>query len=142
MRGTTVRSARCPHGRWWALLVTVLSISASLAAPPVVAAEAPGERVYREACAVCHLEAGEGLAGVYPPLANSGIVLGDPTELVRLLLQGRGGMPSYAGELSDADLAAVITFTRCSWGNIASAISPELVGQIADTLGRDALPTR
>ncbi len=109
---------------------------------PTPAARAAGNQVYREACAACHMENGEGLTGVYPALANNALVSGDPANFVRVLLEGRGGMPSFAAELTDRELAEVITFVRRNWGNNASTVTPRFIDQAAESQGREPLPTR
>lgn len=109
---------------------------------PVTSARAAGDQVYRDACAACHMESGEGLTGVYPALANNAFVSGDPANFVRVVLEGRGGMPSFAAELTDRELAEVITFVRGNWGNNASTVTPQFIDQAAKTQGREPLPIR
>ena len=97
-------------------------------------AMARGAEVYRQHCAQCHGEQGRGQAGAFPALAgNRAVMLADPTNVVRLVLQG-GYLPATAGHprphgmpplrqvLSDDDVAAVATFVRNSWGNQAPGV--------------------
>jgi cytochrome c oxidase subunit II len=78
---------------------------------------ARGEKVYNANCAACHRPDGKG-AGPIKPLDGSAIVLNDPAQQVDILLKGRlnGAMPSWK-QLSDTELAAVITYTKNSWSN-------------------------
>lgn len=104
-------------------------------APPApAAAMARGAKVYEQQCAQCHGEQGQGEPGTFPPLAgNRAVVLADPTNLVRVVLQGGylpatagnprpHGMPPFQHVLSDEDVAAVATFVRNSWGNQAAGV--------------------
>jgi mono/diheme cytochrome c family protein len=67
-------------------------------------------------------------------------VLGNPARLIRIVLQGKEGamlMPPVGASLTDDQLASVLTYIRRSWGNSASAITPEAVHDVrAETQGR------
>lgn len=89
-----------------------------------------GAQVYEENCAACHQPAGQGVKGAFPTLARSPFVQGDQTKLVATVLNGRGGMPAFSGDLSPEQLAAVLTFMRSSWGNKATPIGKGLVTSI------------
>jgi cytochrome c oxidase subunit 2 len=80
-----------------------------------------GESVYAGNCAACHGPTGAGIPGVFPAIANSPIATGDAAEHVNVVMNGRSGtaMAAYKTQLSDVDLAAVITFERNSFGNSA-----------------------
>ena len=103
------------------------------AAPPA-AAMARGAKVYEQHCAACHGDQGQGEPGAFPALAaNRAMTLADPTNLVRVVLQGGylpatagnprpHGMPPFQQVLSDEDIAAVTTFVRNQWGNQAPGV--------------------
>lgn len=74
-----------------------------------------GEKVYNANCAVCHQANGAG-AGSIPALAGSKMVNGPYAGQMEILLKGKNGMPKW-DQLSNTDLAAVMTYTRNSWGN-------------------------
>jgi cytochrome c oxidase subunit 2 len=74
-----------------------------------------GEKVYASNCAVCHQPNGKG-AGAFPALDGSKVVNGPKAGQMHILLEGRGGMPSWK-QLSDTELAAAMTYTRNAWGN-------------------------
>jgi len=78
---------------------------------------ARGEKVYAANCAACHLENGRGSAAI-KPLDGSAIVKGPAAEQMRVVLEGRanGAMPAWK-QLSDVELAAVVTYTRNHWTN-------------------------
>jgi cytochrome c oxidase subunit II len=79
--------------------------------------KARGEKVYSANCAACHQASGKG-AGPIKPLDGSAIVLNDPAKQIQILLNGanNGAMPSWK-QLSDTEIAAVITYTKNSWSN-------------------------
>jgi cytochrome c oxidase subunit 2 len=79
---------------------------------------ARGERVYAANCVACHQANGKGMPPAFPPLEGSKLVLGGVPENIALMLNGRAGtaMASFK-QLSDVELAAVITYTRNAWGN-------------------------
>ena len=77
---------------------------------------ARGEKVYAANCAACHQANGKG-AGPIMPLDASALVLdADKTKQIDVLLNGRKAMPSWK-QLSDTDIAAVITYTKNNWSN-------------------------
>jgi mono/diheme cytochrome c family protein len=107
-------------------------------APP--AQPVDGAAVYASTCAACHQADGEGTPGLFPPLAGSELVSGDAGRLARLVLHGLAGPvtvrgTTYSGQmppwkqLSDAELAAVLTHVRGSWGNAAGAVTADDVAR-------------
>ncbi|MCM2345448.1 MAG: cytochrome c [Acidovorax soli] len=108
--------------------------TAAAVARPSAATLARGGKVYEQHCAQCHGDRGEGQPGAFPALAgNRAVVLQDPTNLVRVVLQGGylpatagnprpHGMPPFMQVLGDEDVAAVSTFVRNAWGNQAGAV--------------------
>jgi cytochrome c oxidase subunit 2 len=78
---------------------------------------ARGEKVYAANCAACHKADGKG-AGPIKALDGSEVVTGDPAKQIGILLNGaaNGAMPAWK-QLSDTELAAVITYTKNSWSN-------------------------
>ena len=85
---------------------------------------ARGEKVYQTNCVACHQANGQGVPGAFAALAKSPKVLGPKEDQIDILLHGvvKNGTPtamaSFA-QLSDTEIAAVITYTRNSWGNEA-----------------------
>jgi mono/diheme cytochrome c family protein len=92
--------------------------------------QARGERLYVQNCATCHGGRGEGMEEIFPPLDGSQVVNGVDAWSVMLVMHGRGAMPGFNHILDDDEIAAVLSFTRTSWGNRAGPISPELVRKI------------
>ncbi len=81
--------------------------------------KAQGEKVYTANCASCHQADGKGIPGAFPALAGSKIANGDKTEHIRIALEGVPGtaMPAFGPQLSDPDIAAVVSYERTAWGN-------------------------
>jgi len=100
-----------------------------------------GARIYTEHCAQCHGRQGEGVAGAYPRLAgNRAVTLPVTANLVQVTIHGAFapataghprpfGMPPFALTLSDAEIAAVLTYIRSAWGNQAGGVSELDVAQ-------------
>ena len=83
-----------------------------------------GEEKYGTTCAACHMPNGEG-NGPFPPLKGSKIATGPVEAHISRVLKGIRMMPSFAAQLSDTDLAAIITYERNSWGNnTGSTVQP------------------
>ena len=77
-----------------------------------------GEKVY-QACAACHGATGAGIPGVFPGIKGSKIATGPLGAHLNIVMKGKPGtaMQAYAGQMNDADLAAVVTFQRNAFGN-------------------------
>jgi mono/diheme cytochrome c family protein len=100
-----------------------------------------GKKVYMEQCLVCHQADGGGVQNMHPPLIKTKWVLGDKTVLVQIVLKGLTGdieineniyhnvMAPHA-DLSDQQIADVLTYVRNSFGNKAKAITPAEVKAI------------
>lgn len=110
-------------------------------APGEAEEQVDGGAVFSGRCAACHQGTGLGLPGVFPPLAGSEYVNGDPGRLARLVLRGligpvtvagatfNGAMPAWADQLKDAEVASVLTYVRSHFGNSAGAVTADLVAQ-------------
>jgi cytochrome c oxidase subunit 2 len=85
---------------------------------------AKGEKLYATSCAACHQASGEGIPGTFPALKGGAIATGPVDAHVDLVLNGKAGtaMVAFGSQLSDADLAAVITYERNAWGNATGDI--------------------
>ena len=88
--------------------------------------KAHGEKVYAQNCVACHQATGMGVPGAFPALSGSKVVSGPKLDQIKLVLNGKQATAMAAFKhLSDADLAAVITYTRNSWSNKAGdAVAP------------------
>jgi mono/diheme cytochrome c family protein len=113
--------------------------AAKAEAPATAATRAPirrdagtmarGAKIYDQRCAYCHGDQGQGAAGAYPPLAgNRAVNMARPTNLIQVIAHGGFlpstsgnprpyGMPPFGQTLDAAEVAAVLTYVRGSWGN-------------------------
>lgn len=120
--------------------VAGVPVKAVAAAAPVVVGDATqtrGKSVYERVCAACHLPDGSGVAGVFPPLANSDFFQERPYEMAHIVLHGRSGelvvngqhyngvMP--AQDLNDDDVAAVINYINVAMNKGKPVLTPEQV---------------
>ena len=99
-----------------------------------------GAAIFAANCAACHQPTGAGLPGVFPPLDDSEWVHGSPKILANIVLHGidgeitvkgtayKGQMPAF-GQLSDGELAGVLTYIRNTWSNKGDPVTVELVAQ-------------
>jgi cytochrome c oxidase subunit 2 len=84
-----------------------------------------GAQVYTANCAVCHQATGKGVPGAFAALDGSPVVNGPKADQIAVLLNGKNSgkypspMPAWK-QLSDTEIAAVITYTRNSWSNKAA----------------------
>ena len=105
-----------------------------------------GKVTFNTLCAGCHQPHGFGLDGLAPPLVDSEWVLGKPDALVRIISHGLGGPIKVSGrtwdltmpplpQLSDEDIAGVLTYIRREWEHTAGPVDPKFVH---DTRAQDA----
>lgn len=106
---------------------------------PAQSAADAGERVYNANCSPCHQQSGAGIRGVYPSLAGSPVVAGDPGELARWVMNGQRPPSMPAGRYSTqmlqfgwmkpADAAALFTYLRSNFGNAAAPVDADTVAK-------------
>ncbi len=108
-------------------------------AAPSASGKVDGGQLYTAHCVACHQATGAGLPGVFPPLAGSEWVEGKPDVLARIVLHGvtgeltvngvkyNGLMPTFKDKLSDAQIAAVVSHIRTSFGNSAGEVDEATV---------------
>jgi mono/diheme cytochrome c family protein len=101
----------------------------SLAGGAASAAE-DGAAVFEANCSACHQPDGKGIPGAFPALAGNAFVTGDPEPSVLVVLNGRGGMPTFKADMNDEQVAAVMTYVRSSWGAKADPVKPDLVAAV------------
>ncbi len=105
------------------------------AAAPVV--EMSGASLFAQNCSACHQPTGKGIPGAFPALAGDAFPQGPPDPVIRLLLNGRGGMPSFRADLDDGQIAAVLSYVRRSWGNHAPTIESADVAKVRGSKAQD-----
>jgi len=125
------------------LLVLLIAISTALVSfqkKPVVDLKASMERgknSYTMYCMSCHMEQGEGLEGVYPPLAKSDYMMADKKRSIVQTLKGATGEMKVNGkmyntemtgfDLSDEEVSDLLNYVRNSFGNKGGVVTPEEV---------------
>ncbi len=102
-----------------------------------------GARIYSGNCVPCHQQTGMGIAGVYPSLAGSPVVLGDPAQLALWVIKGQrpSSMPTgryptqmlQFGWMKPADAAALFSYLRSNFGNSAAPVD---AAAVATALGQ------
>ena len=109
------------------------------------ASVAQGEKIYVHQCADCHGKSGLGVVGVYPPLdGNSTVTEPSGVNATRMVLLGGFApvtagnprpysMPPFAQQLSDAEVAAVVSYIRHAWTNRATPVRPDQVSRYRHT---------
>lgn len=89
-----------------------------------------GQRLFRDHCAACHRQNGEGQGQLYPALNNNPFVTNQsPLPAISTVLHGRGLMPSFRNAFSDRQVAAVVSYIRNAWNNDAGVVGLDEVGQ-------------
>jgi nitrite reductase (NO-forming) len=93
-----------------------------------------GKEVYNINCITCHMEKGEGIDAVFPPLAKSDYLMADKNRSIKQILEGASGEMKvngkvYNGEmpavdLTDEQVSDVLNYVRNSWGNKGAAVTP------------------
>jgi mono/diheme cytochrome c family protein len=109
------------------------------AAPGVPDAAETGLRIYSGNCVPCHQQSGAGIPGVYPSLAGSPVVLGDPGALTLWVIKGQrpvsmpqGRYPTQMlqfGWMKPADAAALFSYLRSNFGNSAAPVDAAAVAK-------------
>lgn len=98
-------------------------------------------------CVACHQATGVGVPGAFPALAGNPIVAGDQDTLIKILLVGPekvlpADSPKFTGkmppvpQLSDAKIAAILTYIRAKFGNGAAAVTEDEVTKVRASLSQ------
>ena len=103
-----------------------------------------GERIYNQTCLACHQPNGQGLPGIYPPLAQSDYLMTDLDRAIRILIEGQEGEIVVNGKtynqvmtpqyLSDEQIANVLTYIMNTWGNTSDPVTEQRVSDVRDAL--------
>jgi nitrite reductase (NO-forming) len=121
-------------------------MSKAIAADPKIAAMGKeivmekGKRVYTQVCFACHQPEGQGLPGVFPPLAKSDYMMADKTRAITSLIKGLNGPITVNGQpyngvmppslLNDEQIANVLTYVMNSWGNQGNVVTVDEVKKV------------
>lgn len=116
------------------------------AAKPDDAVANAGATVFKDSCSGCHKPDGTGVPGMFPPLAhNANVQQRDPTTVLRVILEGARteptkerptpfAMPAYGWKLTDAQIAAVASYVRSSWGNKGAPVDAATVRKLRKSI--------
>lgn len=99
------------------------ALAVTAVAAPARAAPPTGQSLYADNCSACHQASGKGVKGAFPALAGAPIAQGDGKLMAGVVLNGRAGMPAFKDDLSDADMAGLLTYVRAAWGNKGKAVT-------------------
>jgi nitrite reductase (NO-forming) len=99
-----------------------------------------GEALFAGTCSTCHQPDGKGMAGVFPPLAQSDYLAKDNATLIKIVLNGLSGPVTVNGQdynsvmppmsqLADDEVANILTYVRNSWGNAGGAVTADEVAK-------------
>jgi nitrite reductase (NO-forming) len=114
------------------------------APPPAILTRAEritaGRRLFQQNCAACHQPQGQGIPGVFPPLAKSDFLNADKERAIATVLHGRGGEITVNGtkynnvmpalRLEDIDIASILAFVYSEWGNAGHDVTPDEVAAV------------
>ena len=126
-------------GKW---LVGLCAALALVVAVPGAASAQSGEQLFSTRCAACHQADGNGIPNMFPPLAGSEVVNGDPGRVIKIVLHGlegdvevkgetyNGVMPPWGAAMNDAEIGALLTYVRSHFGNKSAAVSATQVARV------------
>ena len=99
-----------------------------------------GKRVFNNVCAACHQQGGQGIPGAFPPLAGSDFLNTDKGRAIGIVSNGLSGPITVNGKafnsqmpalnLSDEDVANVLTYVYSQWGNAGHEVKPAEVAAV------------
>jgi mono/diheme cytochrome c family protein len=93
-----------------------------------------GEEVYISYCLSCHMDQGQGIEGIYPPVAKSDYLMADKKRSIEQIIRGAKGemtvngkkydmeMPGF--DITDEEVSDVLNYIRNSWGNKGAPVTP------------------
>ncbi|MGA9638866.1 c-type cytochrome [Flavobacterium sp.] len=106
----------------------------------IVQQASKGKSIYNKVCMSCHQMNGAGIPGAFPPLAKSDYLNADVNRSIKQILNGSLGAITVNGKkyntpmpkqnLTDQQVADVLTYVYASWGNNKSIVTPEMVKKL------------
>jgi mono/diheme cytochrome c family protein len=121
------------------LITTILILSSSFKKQTfdLKASVERGKDLYTTYCMQCHMDSGQGLEGVNPPLAKSDYLMADKNRSIQQILKGAEGemkvngktytQPMPAVDLKDEEVSDILNYVRNSFGNKGAAVTPDEV---------------
>lgn len=83
-----------------------------------------GPTIYAEKCMACHGDQGQGTAGVPILSGNGAVTAANPDNVIAIVKHGRRAMPGFENQLTEAEIAGVVTYIRTAWGNEGTSVAP------------------
>jgi mono/diheme cytochrome c family protein len=121
------------------VIITILILSSSFKKQTfdLKASMERGKDLYTTYCMQCHMDSGQGLEGVNPPLAKSDYLMADKKRSIQQILKGAEGemkvngktynQPMQAIDLKDEEVSDILNYVRNSFGNKGAAVTPDEV---------------
>jgi mono/diheme cytochrome c family protein len=111
-----------------ARLIAATALGFALASSGAALADPSGQELFQQNCSACHQVTGKGIPGAFPALdGDPFVVQPDPAIVAYTVLHGRGGMPTFAPELTDEQISTILTYVRSAWSNKAGPVTAALV---------------
>jgi mono/diheme cytochrome c family protein len=126
----------------FAIAVAITSVLAFQQKPKfdLKASIARGKEIYSAQCMTCHMEQGEGVEDVFPPVAKSDYLMADKARSISQIIHGASGEMKVNGkvynnvmtafDLNDQEVSDVLNYIRNSWTNKGAAVTPEEVNAV------------
>jgi nitrite reductase (NO-forming) len=106
---------------------------------------AEGKKIYTTTCIACHQANGQGLPNAFPPLAKSDFLMKNNERAIKIVTKGISGEITVNGKkyngvmppvpnISDSQLASILTYVKNSWGNKADEVMEEEVTKVRKTI--------
>jgi nitrite reductase (NO-forming) len=129
--------------------VSAVAAATEKGTPTLAQQIAAGQALFNGTCSVCHQPTGQGLEGVFPPLAKSDFLMSDLKRAIGILLNGLTGAVTVNGktfnsvmppmsQLNDDEIANILSYVRNSWGNQDGAVSSADVAAVRKSTQRPA----
>ncbi len=129
--------------------VSTVAAATEKGTPTLAQQIAAGQALFNGTCSVCHQPTGQGLEGVFPPLAKSDFLMSDLNRAIGILLNGLTGAVTVNGktfnsvmppmsQLNDDEIANILSYVRNSWGNQNGAVTSADVSAVRKSTQRPA----
>jgi cytochrome c6 len=112
------------------IIVSAVALLGAVASAGSALAQSDGAALFAQNCSACHQPMGQGIPGAFPALAGNRFVQGDPKGPAYVVTHGRGGMPNFSEDLSDAQIATILSYVRSAWGNTAAPLDAMAVASV------------
>lgn len=112
------------------VIVSAVALACAAVSAGSAFAQQDGAGLFAQNCSACHQPMGQGIPGAFPALVGDQLLLSDPRNPAYIVTHGRGGMPNFSEDLSDAQIAAILSYVRSAWGNSAPPLDASLVASV------------